>query len=211
MQVGTHYVDHIVYAVPDLEAATKDLSERLGVRPTFGGYHRDQGTKNALLNVGEGCYLEVIAADVENETISSPRWMGVDLITTARITRWSLKSQDLIAEAATLRAYDAGMGVIHGGQRQTAAGDQLAWQMTLPLAAPVVEIAPFITAWGAASVHPTASLAQACHLRQIVFTHPTPERVAHLFRQLGVTNPVQKHSLASIRILLETSKGMVWL
>ena len=93
MNIGRK-IDHIVYAVPDLSAACDELEELLGVRPIFGGYHDSQGTKNALLNLGNQCYLELLAVDEANTKIEAPRWMGVDLIQHPRITRWAIKSDN---------------------------------------------------------------------------------------------------------------------
>ncbi|MEL6718114.1 MAG: VOC family protein, partial [Bacteroidota bacterium] len=73
-------LDHIVYAVPNLEEAINWFEENAGIQPVFGGYHTTQGTKNALLKIGAQCYLELLAVDKENKEIVSPRWMGIDLI-----------------------------------------------------------------------------------------------------------------------------------
>ena len=42
-------IDHLVYAVPDLQAAVADVTERFGVRAQSGGRHIGLGTHNALL------------------------------------------------------------------------------------------------------------------------------------------------------------------
>ena len=72
-------LDHIVYAVPDLGAAVEEFEARTGIRPVFGGYHKDRGTKNALVSLGHKVYLEFLAIDAESE-VTPPRWMGIDLL-----------------------------------------------------------------------------------------------------------------------------------
>jgi len=96
-------IDHIVFAVPNLEAAMNEFEELTGIRPAFGGYHTTQGTKNAVVNLGNDCYLEILAADNDNTQIAPPRWMGIDLIESPQITRWSLKSKDLQSDSAVLK------------------------------------------------------------------------------------------------------------
>ena len=64
-------IDHIVYTVPNLEKAIDWFAEISGIRPAFGGYHTTQGTKNAVVNLGNSCYLELLAADDANKDIQS--------------------------------------------------------------------------------------------------------------------------------------------
>jgi hypothetical protein len=78
-----------------LEEAIAWFEEQAGVRPVVGGKHPTKGTKNALVNLGNKCYLELLAADCENTSFSGNRWMGVDTIETPTMTRWSLKSEHL--------------------------------------------------------------------------------------------------------------------
>jgi len=56
-------IDHIVLAVPNLEEGILWLEKKLGVRPAYGGQHLTEGTHNALLNLGNNCYLELLAID----------------------------------------------------------------------------------------------------------------------------------------------------
>ncbi|NRB53376.1 MAG: VOC family protein [Saprospiraceae bacterium] len=202
-------IDHIVYAVPDLDQAIHDFQLKTGITPVFGGYHKNQGTKNALVNIGDGVYLELITIDHDNAAISSPRWMGVDLITEAQVTRWSLKSDQLEPDSDALKAFDEQMGVIEGGQRKTANGDLLSWMMILPLAEPAVEIAPFVTSWGADSIHPTQNLPEVYPLLDILFYHPDPDSLSTLWRQLGLSYPIHPAAVAQIKIILDCPNGRI--
>lgn len=202
-------IDHIVYAVPDLEPALHAFEEKTGVRPAFGGYHADQGTKNAIVNIGQGAYLEIIAIDQANTAIAAPRWMGVDLIRAPQITRWSLKSDHLDVDSKALVDYHPEMGQVQAGHRKTDQGAELSWMMIMPLSHPIVEIAPFVTSWGADSVHPTTNLPQECNLLDLQFTHPNPEILVSLWRALGLRVPIQTGTKPQIGLLLETPKGTV--
>lgn len=199
-------VDHIVYAVPNLEQACDELEKGLGIRPVFGGYHQTQGTKNALLNLGNGAYLELLAVDMENKVIPPPRWMGVDLIDKARITRWALKSQNLESDSTYLQSYNSELGKIQGGQRKTQDGSLLKWQLIMPTSTPMMDVLPFMVDWQESSHHPTDRLAEVCPLLEVKIAHPQAEKIQTIFEQLGVQLEVKKGA-EKIEIVLEGRKG----
>jgi len=107
-------IDHLVYCVFDLGQTMDRVEKQLGVRPQFGGYHKTQGTKNALLRLGEDCYFELLAIDNDNEDIKPPRWMGVDLLSREKITRLAVKSNSLENDSQFLRTINPEMALING-------------------------------------------------------------------------------------------------
>lgn len=202
-------IDHIVYCVPNLPQAIDDLEEQLGVRPAFGGYHTTKGTKNALLNLGEGIYLEILAPDEDNTEVKGPRWMGIDFLKEAGVTRWALKSEDLKQDSAVLKRYKPKHGEISGGTRKTTSGKLLTWEMILPLAEPAVDLAPFMVDWRKSELHPTDNLALECELLSVEFTDPAPDSVANLFKDLGGKWTVKKGVKSAIRIKIKCPRGVV--
>jgi catechol 2,3-dioxygenase-like lactoylglutathione lyase family enzyme len=56
-----HALDHVVVAVRDLEAATRQTASLLGRQPSWCGEHPDAGTVNALFQLAN-TYLELLAA-----------------------------------------------------------------------------------------------------------------------------------------------------
>jgi catechol 2,3-dioxygenase-like lactoylglutathione lyase family enzyme len=55
-----HCLDHVILAVDDLEAATRDYTRLLGRRPAWRGEHPSAGSANTLFNL-ENTYLELLA------------------------------------------------------------------------------------------------------------------------------------------------------
>lgn len=202
-------IDHIVYAVDDLEKGMLHIQELTGVSPVYGGRHLSKGTHNALINTGKGSYLEIISVDPENLEIKSNRWMGVDRINRPMIMRWCLKSKDLLLDQKVLKANDRRMGEIVEGSRMTQQGELLEWKMILPLAEPAVEIIPFMVDWSKSTHHPSDQLEDECQLIDIMLSHPNPTPLNKVLLGLDSKSKVTQGSAPSINIKLFTPKGEV--
>ena len=56
-------LDHLVYAVEDLQAGIEHFHQLTGVEPCIGGQHEGLGTHNAVFSLGDSqTYFEIIAA-----------------------------------------------------------------------------------------------------------------------------------------------------
>lgn len=205
----TRIIDHIVYSVLDLDKAMDSIEKKLGIRPVYGGYHKTQGTKNALLNLGEGCYLEILAIDEENKEINTPRWMGIDLITESRVTRWAIKSETITQDSETLKSYDSNMGEIYQGSRKTTSGDTLAWKMILPLPSPKIELMPFMVDWSGSAFHPTEKLEDTCSIKEISFEGSAPNKGNLVFDELGISNIITRSANNKISVTIEGPNGLI--
>ncbi|MEM6800958.1 MAG: VOC family protein [Bacteroidota bacterium] len=206
--MNSRQIDHIVYTVFDLEEAMNSFQQKLGVRPVFGGYHKTEGTKNALLKLDQGIYLELLAADDDNKEIAPPRWMGVDFLTQAQISRWALKSDNLQKDAEILQAYNPDMGQIKGGSRAVAGGGLLQWELIMPLSKPEVEVLPFMVDWSQTEVHPFDQLPEMdCRLEELYMQHPDPVMVKSCFEKLGVELRVDESDKIGIRAVIQSPRG----
>ena len=212
MNIAGRAIDHIVYAVSNLEETINYFNTTHGLNPTIGGRHITKGTKNALLNLGAGCYLEIIAIDHDNQKINAPRWMGVDLIKEAKVTRWSLKSDELEKDQVILLSHHADMGVIEEGQRETPDGSFLRWKMILPLAEPETELIPFMTDWSLSGFHPTDNLPQQCSLENIRFSAPDSDSKTQLcFNKFFDDLNIAPHTEPKITLKIKGPKGSFYL
>lgn len=205
-------IDHIVYSVFDLDRSMDIFEARLGLRPVFGGYHRTQGTKNALINLNDGAYLELLAADDSHTPAKQPRWMGIDVLTKEQPTRWALKSTDLEHDIGVLKKHRPAMGQIQEGSRITADGSRLQWQLSKPLSLPEVEPVPFCIDWSSSDKHPHQVLPDmGCTLVALAVTHPNPGRYNLLFEELGIDLVCEKSTEIRLKIMLDSPKGMLTL
>lgn len=203
-------IDHIVYTVFDLDTAISDFEKKLGVRPIFGGYHKTFGTKNALINLDNDIYLELLAADEANDNIQPPRWMGVDLLTKNQITRWALKSDNLEKDSSPLKKYNPKMGSIRGGSRNTSSGSLLQWELIMPLPAPEVELVPFMVDWNNSETHPHYELPNMkCKLVELYATHPNPDVFSKVFETLGLNFRIDQSEEISLKLRLNCPSGII--
>ncbi len=205
-------IDHIVYSVLDLDKSIAKFETLLGVRPIFGGYHKTFGTKNALINLDKGIYLELLAADSTNTEVQKPRWMGVDVLKEEQVTRWALKSDSLENDSLALKKYNRQMGQITKGSRNATNGTLLKWKLIMPLPLPEVEIVPFMLDWGPSQIHPQALLPEMdCELVELYGTHPNPELFTEIFGALGSSFRIAKLSEIRLKLVIKTPKGIVTL
>ena len=97
-------LDHLVYATPDLNASVEELANRLGTDPMPGGAHPGWGTRNALIGLGIGVYLEIIGPDPKQPEPERSRPFLIDDLTEARLVTWAYRHPDSGVHAGHARA-----------------------------------------------------------------------------------------------------------
>jgi hypothetical protein len=200
-------IDHIVYCVYDLEESIDYFENEFGIKPIYGGRHLKHGTKNALINLGDQCYLELLTIDKSNEAVTKKRWMGIDLLTQNKITRWAMTSQDLINDKEFLTNYNTEMGELSTGSRMRPDSKELRWEMTLPLSQPEVELVPFLINWSQSESHPTDGLSVQGRLLELRFTHPNPASLESYFAQLEIDIKINTGKQPSINAIIQGPNG----
>jgi len=126
--------DHLVITCADLDAGMAYIRDVFGVEIPKGGQHHFMGTHNAVMAVGEGIYLEVIAIDPSLPAPPGPRWFGLDTTQLKQrmksapvLAHYVLRSDDM---AATLKGLDPELKAMLGPAMPASRGD-LSWQITL--------------------------------------------------------------------------------
>lgn len=202
-------IDHIVYAVPDLDISIDWFREVHGLMVVNGGRHVEHGTKNALLQIGNQTYLELLTIDHSNVNAKIPRWMGIDDIEVPTITRWSIVSKDIESDAKILQRYNSKMGMLTAAQRLLPTGELLKWKMTLPLSNPIIETVPFLIDWQESESHPCDKLIQECSLVEIKIEHPNPSSFLKLYSDLEINLKVEFHISVRINMKIKGPYGMI--
>ena len=96
-------LDHLVYATPDLDASVEALAKHLGTEPVPGGAHPGWGTRNALIGLGTGVYLEIIGPDPSQPDPEGARPFLIDDLTDARLVTWAYRHPDPESMRETLK------------------------------------------------------------------------------------------------------------
>ncbi|MEM1178973.1 MAG: VOC family protein [Acidobacteriota bacterium] len=157
-------LDHLVWAVPDLERGMLEIEHRLGVVPQIGGRHPGVGTRNALVDIGGQRYLEILAPDPEQHVFTGFGHWVADLAA-PRLVTWACRTGDLDrwVQAAAGRGLDPES--ILEMERQLPDGSTLTWRLAA-LGDARDGLLPFCIEWGDA--HPNDRLpSSGCELLQL--------------------------------------------
>ena len=203
-------VDHLVYAVPDLEKAADEIEKALGMRPSPGGQHTGRGTYNALLGLGEGRYLEVIARDPEQPDPRGPRPFGIDQLEGPRLVTWAGRVPDIEAACAGLRDRGVDPGELRAMSRMRPDGLELHWRLSVPPPkAPLAAsgVLPFLIDWGT-TPKPPADLPSGLLLTRLELRHPEAAMLAALFGKSAPEGVSMAEGEARIEALLVGPGGV---
>jgi len=201
-------VDHLVYATPDLQAGVERIEKLLGVRAAPGGQHPGRGTRNALLSLGPGIYLEIIGPDPEQPAPAQARPFGIDDLKEPRLVTWVAKGRDLERVAAEARRHGMKLGEVIPGSRRRADGVLLSWRYTDPRTVVADGIVPFFIDWGK-TPHPSITATQGASLIGLRAEHPDADRVQRALTQLGLDLRVQKGQRAALVATVTGPRGQV--
>ncbi len=170
-------VDHIIYGAPSLETGMESVEGLLGVRAAMGGKHVGLGTHNALLSLGSGAYMEIIAPDPEQTAPSRPLPFGLDLPVKPRLVTWAIKAPDIEARAQRAKAAGVDLGPVLRMSRERPDGLRLEWALTYREEMLGDGLVPFLIAWEPGP-HPSETSPSGCRLVSLRAEHPEPERIA---------------------------------
>jgi hypothetical protein len=201
-------VDHVVYGVEDLASGVGDLAERLGVRAAPGGRHVGRGTHNALLGLGAGAYLEIIAIDPEQEPPSGPVSFALDRVRLPRLVGWASRTSDIDAQAAAARGRGYDPGEVFAMTRRRPDGFLLEWRLCRHAPDPSRLVIPFLIDWGA-SPHPGQSAPQGVRLVELRAEDPLPAAVRAEIEALGETLTVAEGAEPALVAVLDTPRGRI--
>jgi hypothetical protein len=143
-------LDHVLIAVPDLDAAAGELEARHGLASVEGGRHAGWGTANRIVPLGE-TYLELITVVDESEAAGSAfgRWVAAGVRSApGRPLGWVARTNRLddVAERLGL--------TVSAGSRAERDGRVLRWRLAGVEEAAAEPALPFFVEWGEGTPRP---------------------------------------------------------
>ncbi|MEM7353448.1 MAG: VOC family protein [Acidobacteriota bacterium] len=198
-------LDHLLWGVSDLDAGIRDIADRSGVQAMFGGSHPGVGTHNALIDLQDQRYLEIIAPDPAQEQFSGFGALLRQLQAPSLLT-WAARSDDIEAVASAARGAGLQPGEIYRMSRQRPDGDLLqgrilqfedhAWGPLLPF---------FIQIDG--GTHPSLDAPSGCRLDRFSLVHPEAQHLGRLLGQLGLETDVRSGSEPALKATIDAPIG----
>jgi hypothetical protein len=201
-------VDHIIVGIDTLERGMRLLADITGVTPVKGGVHPGRGTQNALMSLGAGVYLELIAPNFA-DTAAKARVAFFSQFTKLTPYGWAVhaKNADTVSMLAAKRGLAA--GVVQQGSRARPDGKTLAWRTVVPWPAPFGPYLPFFIEWSASSPHPSTESPTGCTLAALRMLSPAPDSLRTMLNRAEVRVPVLRGEREGLQFDLDCPKGRV--
>ncbi len=208
-QAPASQLDHLVWAAPDLPSAVEHMEALCGVRAAEGGRHPGVGTHNALLSLGPGRYLELVAPDPSQDTLRGFGLLLADLGAPSLLT-WSAATADIATTADIARAQGWTCQGPRPMSRALPGGGQLHWQILFITDHPFGHCLPFFIEWEGTS-HPSSTTPRAGALASLTLRHPQPDALIGALGALGLaeTANTELATEPGLRAEIEGRRGPV--
>ena len=194
------HMDHLMVAIRSLPDGIAEFERMTGIKAVVGGKHPGRGTENALVSLGDGSYLEIIApqADAPQLFADYEPMRKLDRLT---IFTWAVGVADAKAAAEALTSAGLAVTPTQPGARVTPSGERLEWT-TFALTDRSIAVAPFFIQWGAGTKHPSTTSPAGCSLSSLKVQDPKIARLSAGLKNLGVPGVIYQEGRSAIEATL---------
>ncbi len=205
---GKPVLDHIVWAVPDLEQGRAYFEDLTGVASVSGGKApgRDK-SHNALAALGNGAYFEIFSPVIG---MKGDNWHHLVQDGKPKLVSYCLRVEDEF-DALQRNAVNAGFkhDTPYAMGRVRPDGNQLNWKLLNISGSGVDNSLPFFIDWLGSKPHPSEDSPAGVTLTRFEVGHPNAAEVTRVFKALDIDLPVVSAKTLSFAAHLETPKGTV--
>jgi hypothetical protein len=200
-------IDHLLWGVPNLDRGIADLAQLVGVEPELGGEHPGFGTRNAILSLGIGVYLELIAPDPGQDPTGTRGELLFGL-NAPKLMTFAMRTNDLgrVERLAEQAGLDTSGPIIRS--RLKPSGERLCWRHLKFPENPFGEALPFFIDWEGGE-HPSVKSPGGCSLQTLEVQHPQGFALAELYATLEIDVEVGVDPEPAVRAVLATPQGNV--
>jgi hypothetical protein len=199
-------IDHVIVGVADLDRGMDQFEQLTGVRPVIGGDSPGRGSRNALVSLGNGRYLELLAPRSD----ASPS-ADIDLLRRLKdLTplRWVVSTSQPEVTVHHLRKLGYGISDPLPGSRVKPDGTRLKW-VRFRITKPELEQAPVLIHWDSFSLHPSIDSPAGCDLTDLTLVVSSQAPYRRLLQALPVGVGIRKGDRPRLQVTLSCPKGIV--
>ena len=178
-------LDHIVVGIRSLDEGIAQFEQLTGVKAGIGGKHPGRGTENALVSLGGGSYLEILAPQASASL--SPQDQPLRNLARLTIIDWAVSVPEVDGAVAALKSAGFAASPAQPGARLTPSGERLDWT-TFGLRGADIDAAPFFIRWSPNTRHPSTTAPAGCELDALVVEDPAADRLTTAMRALDVAH-----------------------
>ena len=200
-------LDHLIWAVPDLDHGVGTMEKKTSVRAAYGGRHPGVGTHNAILDLGDRRYLEILAPDPTQTRFSSFGALVRDL-QGPKLLSWAVRTDDVRAVSDAAQQGGLRPGVVLSLSRRTPSGVTLSWRLMQIEGHAFGPLMPIFIEWRTEE-HPSRSAPLGCVLQSLEIRTPDADSLRSHLGVLGLTPEVREADEPGLQAEVETPAGPV--
>lgn len=199
-------LDHVIWAVPDLEKGIAFFSEQTGIQPVYGGEHSNGVTANFLVAVGACTYLEIVGPKPGGEL--SGLGAGAGRYSSKNMAGFALGLADANNAQALFQKAGIEAGALREGSRNKPDGSLVAWKSTSLPGEFGDHTFQFSIEW-TAGVHPALTSPKGITLKRLILMGDRAYQYSELVEQFGLPITIMAEGSRNIRLELETPNGLL--
>jgi hypothetical protein len=205
-------IDHLILGVNELDRGIRSLRLATGITPEFGGVHPGRGRQNALMSLGRGCYLELLAPNPRDTAADPSQSEFLKPLERPTPIAWAVRSDSLEQLRLGLIEHRVVVGEMHAGARARADGSRLSWRTLTPWAAAngiALGLLPFFIQWDDLALHPSRTAPAGCRLERFELLAADPVAIQTALSAADVSVPIRPSPRDALIVTLAAPAGRV--
>lgn len=199
-------IDHVIVGVADLDRGMDQFEELTGVRPVLGGDSPGRGTRNALVSLGNGRYLELLGP--RSDASTSADIQVLRNLKGLTPLRWVVSTSQPEVTVGHLRQLGYQISDPLPGSRVKPDSTRVKW-VRFRITKPELEQAPVLINWDSLSVHPSIDSPAGCILTDLTLVVSSKAPYQRLLQVLPVGVGIRKGDRPRLVVTLSCPKGTV--